>query len=360
MTISPHRAGSGPFLGLRTELSGLLRVDTAPIPGQPPQILLVANDVRNPHLPGQPRIRLPTRTPGAITSHIQDALPAYLHRSHLTTELDSILPFMKYIFVQTPSHRHIMPLHHQKAHGREVVVNEHPGLHLVWYYDRIFVKPIPAYLYTRAFWEFTAQAEPEVYRAAVGFLRSYYHLIQYETDFLEACDKNLIPKKPDGNRPCFKEFCEFIAPFEDVGDAHVSRRFHYGELRLTRLNKTAMLFRGHLAYFHIHPQWGSYLSHMLGPIITIFAVMSVVLNSMQVTLQAVAGPDGVEQRWHTFVRVAAYFPVAVVCLIAAVIFTATVGIVVMGMKDLIWSYTVRHRKECGDHNAGEKSHGMVW
>jgi hypothetical protein len=253
-----------------------------------------------------------------------------------------------------------MPLHHQKAHGREVLVNEHPGLHLLWYYERIFVKPIPAYFYTRAFWDFVEEADADVHRAAVGFLRGYYYLIQYEIDFTEACAKRLIPKKPNGEHPSYEEFCDFIGPFRDVGDAYVCRRFHYGELRLTRLNKTAMLFRGKLAYFHIHPQWGSYLSHILAPIITVFVVISVVLNSMQVTLQAVAGPNGVDQRWDAFVTVASYFPVAVVCLIAAVIFIATFGIFVMGVKDLIWAKTVRHRKERGDVNAGEKSHGMIW
>jgi hypothetical protein len=240
------------------------------------------------------------------------------------------------------------------------LVNEHPGLHLLWYYERIFVKPIPAYFYTQAFWDFVEQAEPSVHKAAVGFLRSYYHLIQYEIDFDEACAIRLIPKKPNGEHPSYEEFCDFISPFKDVSDDHVCRRYHYGELRLTRLNKTAMLFRGKLAYFHIHPQWGSYLSHILAPIITIFVVISVVLNSMQVTLQAVAGPDGVDPRWDRFVDVAAYFPVAVVCLIAAVILTTTLGILIMGVKDLVWAKSVRRKKARGDTNAGEKSHGLVW
>jgi hypothetical protein len=267
---------------------------------------------------------------------------------------------MKYIFVQTPSHRHIMPLHHQKSHGREVVVNEHPGLHLLWYYDQIFIKPIPAYFYTSAFWDVIKQEQPEVHEAAVGFMRSYYHLIQYGIDYELACEKKLVPKKPDGHHPSYEEFCDFIAPFRDVGDAHVSRRFHYGELRLSRLNKTAMLFCGHLAYFHIHPQWGSYLSHMLAPIITTFVVITVVLTSMQVTLQAVSDPDRVDHRWDAFARVASWFSVAVICFIAAVIFIAVSGIAVMGVKDFIWSKKVRRRKKAGDPTAGEKSHGMIW
>ena len=79
--------------------------------------------------------------------------------------------------VQTPSYRHIMPLHHQRAHLREIVINENPGLHLVWYYDKIFVKPIPAYFYAKAFWTYIESADPDVYQAAVGFMRSYNFLV---------------------------------------------------------------------------------------------------------------------------------------------------------------------------------------
>ena len=186
----------------------------------------------------------------------------------------------------------IVQAHH--AHARKVLVNEHPGLHLVWWHERIFVKPIPAYFYSKAFWDFLEDANLAVYQAAVGFMRSYYFLIQYEIDFDEACDKKLIPKKPGGTHPTYKEFCAFILPFKEVNDDFVCRRYHYGELRLTRINHTAMLFRGKLAYFHIYPQWGSFLAHTLAPIITVFAVFSVLLNSMQVALAAQqVGPDAV-------------------------------------------------------------------
>jgi hypothetical protein len=262
--------------------------------------------------------------------------------------------------VQTPSYRHIMPLHHQQAHAREVMVDEHPGLHLVWYYERIFVKPIPAYFYSPAFWEYLKDADPRVHQAAVGFMRSYCFLVQYEIDFDKACDMKLIPKKPNRQHPTYEEFCNFIAPFRTVKDAFVCRRYHYGELRLTRINKTAM-FKGKLAYFHIYPQWGSFLAHSLAPVITVFAVCSVVLNSMQVTLAAKQlTPDSIDDGWMHFVNVSLYFPVTVICLIALLIGIAVLGIFTMGMKDLIWAKTVRYRKRRGDANAGQKSHGIIW
>jgi hypothetical protein len=253
-----------------------------------------------------------------------------------------------------------MPLHHQRAHARKVVVNEHPGLHLVWYYDMIFIKPIPSYFYSKAFWEYLKEAEPEVHKAAVGFMRSYYFIIQYQIDFDEACDTKLVPKKPDGHHPSYEEFCEFIAPFRMVDDDYICRRFHYGELRLSRINRTSML-KGHLAYFHIYPQWGSFLTHILAPVITVFAVASVVLNSMQVALAAQqSDPGSISDAWVAFTSVSLYFPVIIICLIAVILVFGLVGILFMGVKDLIWAKTVREKKKKGDREAGEKSHGMIW
>jgi hypothetical protein len=253
-----------------------------------------------------------------------------------------------------------MPLHHQKAHGRDVLADEAPGLHLVWYYDRIFVKPIPAYFYSSAFWTYIEHAENDVFKAALGFMRSWDRLVQYEIDFDLGIKLGLIPKKP-GTRehPTYEEFCQFMESFSNVKDKDVSRRYHYGELRLTRLNKTAMFFRGKLAYFHIHPQWGSYLSHILAPVITVFVILSAVLNSMQVTLAAVAGGE-VQGRWKPYADVSAWFAVVVICFVAAVIFTALAGLLMMGVKDLVWAKTVRVKKKKGEEGAGEKSHGMVW
>ena len=263
--------------------------------------------------------------------------------------------------VQTPSFRHIMPLHHQKSHARQIVADEKPGLHLVWYYERIFIKPIPAYFYSQAFWSYLKDADPEVFSASVGFMRSWYYLIQYEIDLIQACELHLIPKKPNGEYPTYQEMCEFLQPFATVDDNHVSRRFHYGELRLTRINRTAVFFKRHLAYYHIFPQWGSFLTHLLAPIVTIFALFSVVLNSMQVGLAALDMGGGREDAgWPAFVDVSIYFPVAIIIFVALMVLTAGLGITGMGVRDFIRGNKVRRRKKRGDLTVDEKSHGMVW
>lgn len=308
------------------------------------------------HLPGQPRVRLDEMQPEKHWKELSD----YLDENHLTTKLDGMFKWMKYVFVQTPSFLHVMSLHHQYAHDREVKIDEHPCLHLVWYYERIYVKPVPAYFYCAAFWEYIANTQPEVYRASLGFMRSYFYLIQYEVDFALACEKKLIPKKSNGKFPTYEEWYDFIEPFKQVHDIQVPKRYHYGELRLSRLNMAAAFFKRKLAFFHIYPQWGSFLTHSLAPLLTIFAICSVVLNSMQVSLQALDLNLPEDHSWPKWKAASVWFPIVVTILIAAVIILALGGVCVMAVVDLYSGFMTRHRKRHGDATAGKKTHGIIW
>jgi hypothetical protein len=73
--------------------------------------------------------------------------------------------------------------------GRTVKITENPGLHLVWYYKELYVKPLPKCLFSYGFWEkhLTEQEQSSnkssKRRAALGFVRSYAYLIRHESDF---------------------------------------------------------------------------------------------------------------------------------------------------------------------------------
>ncbi|KAK4207905.1 hypothetical protein QBC37DRAFT_85521 [Rhypophila decipiens] len=350
--------------------------------GTEDRYFLKAVDPKKAFLPGQPREPVDKTPSDANRTRIAE----YLQHAHLTKEIDSLLKFMRYLFVQTPSFRHIAPLHHQKSRERDIVVDEHPGLHLVWYYQVIFIKPIPAYFFSPSWWAYIQKADKDVFEASLGFMRSYTFLIKYETDYLLACEKHLIPKllpanlpntsisntcnccqKPTQNEdekrhPTYEEFSDFLLPFESVSDEECPRRFHYGELRLTRINRTAFITRGKLAYFHIYPQWGQFLNHVLAPVITVFAVSTVVLNSMQVSLAAIdMGPEGSGDTdgWPRFIGLSKWFPIVVMILIAAVVGGGAFALVVVAIKDLLFAEQTRKRKKV-DPNAGEKSHGIIW
>jgi hypothetical protein len=95
--------------------------------------------------------------------------------------------------VTTPSETKITPLHHQEAKKRKIIITEYPGLHLIRHYDTIFVKPIPPYMLSKAFWDFICEVDKDVWYASIGFLRTYYYLIQYEVDFHITLEKHLLP-----------------------------------------------------------------------------------------------------------------------------------------------------------------------
>ena len=84
--------------------------------------------------------------------------------------------------------------------------------------------------------------------SALGFLRTYYYLIQHELDFEIARNKTrLLP--PDITST---DFCAFSKDFVDISDDIVSERYHYKELRLTRLNLYTKLIIGKFHYEHVY------------------------------------------------------------------------------------------------------------
>ncbi|KAF2727048.1 hypothetical protein EJ04DRAFT_452133, partial [Polyplosphaeria fusca] len=122
-----------------------------------------------------------------------------------------------------------------------IITAEEPRLHLVWIHNHIFIKPLPRYLLSQAFWEKYLEkgsgrpgsSQSNICKAATGLLRTYHYLIQHESDFHIAQQDNLrlIPKKVD-----WASFCRFISELNRIKDSAVSKRYCYGELRLTRLN----------------------------------------------------------------------------------------------------------------------------
>jgi hypothetical protein len=120
-----------------------------------------------------------------------------------------------------------------------------------------------------------------IQRAATGYLQMYRYLIQYESNFVIAKrdDLRLIPgdiKWPD--------FCQFIWNFDQIKDADISQRYHYGKLRLSRLNLYALFFFRKFTFQKLHGQYSDYFARFYGPTLFAFAVASMLLNSMQVKM----------------------------------------------------------------------------
>ena len=248
-------------------------------------------------LPGQPCLLL----------NDSIALVAFLEKDLLSEELEKTSSRLWVMSTQSSSN--INALHHQKIKGREIIVTEQARLHLIWIHDRVFIKPLPKYLLSRTFWERFLSDEStqlghrrdSMRRAALGYLRTYRHLIQHESDFTIAKQDHLrlVPQNVTWN-----DFCQFMSEFHGVADENVSGRYRYGELRLSRLNFYAPILFRKAYYEQIHGQYGDYFGRLYGPILFVFAVVTTVLNSMQVEL---AVEEVLPARWVALWPVCRWF-----------------------------------------------------
>jgi hypothetical protein len=231
-------------------------------------------------LPGHPHI--PLNDP---------SIPSLLQKELLTPRLDTI--GRKLWLIATQDSSHISSLTQQTVRGRRIVITENPELHLTWLYDVVFIKPLPKYLLSAAFWQFyfggsspieDRRQREEICRAAKGFLRTYSYLIQHKSDFTIAIDeqRQLIPKKIT-----YPDFMRFISSCQArIDDSEVSPRYYFGELRLTRLNFWAKFFLGDITYHKVYGNYGARFAHYYGPILFGFGAITTVLSSMQVALAA--------------------------------------------------------------------------
>ncbi|KAF2804501.1 uncharacterized protein BDZ99DRAFT_397868 [Mytilinidion resinicola] len=245
----------------------------------------------------------------------------------------------------TLSSGNVNPLHRQRVKGRDIIVTEEPRLHLIWIHDRIFVKPLPRYLLSHAFWETyldessdrLGDSQSNIRKAATGCLRTYRYLIQHESDFNIAQQDNLrlIPKDVD-----WASFCQLISELNHIEDSAVSRRYGYGELRLTRLNFYAPLFLRKFHFEQVHGQYGDFFGRLYGPILFVFALVSTILNSLQVAL---AVEQLVAAHWESVWYLSRWF--SMVSLVGAAIISMWLVLLWLWLFLDEWVYTARRKME---------------
>jgi hypothetical protein len=279
-----------------TELCSELRLEEV---GGQPQITSTSKLLR---LPGHPNVSLAK----PVVHHV-------LQREMMTPDLNRMAPHLW--LVAKPSSDHCNPLHEQVVRGRNIVITENPELHLCWIDNKVFIKPIPRFLLSWAFWryymddsdtEMHPNARAKLVEAVLGYMRSYYFLVRHESDYRIAVKDNLIPVTTT-----YEEFMIFMSCFAEIQDGQVSPRYQFGELRLRRLNLwSPLLLRK--TYFHKTVwQYGDYLAQYYAPYLFFFSIMSVVLSAMQVGV-------GAKTDWQLFNGVSAWFSIAtliVVCLV---------------------------------------------
>ncbi|KAF1850703.1 uncharacterized protein K460DRAFT_259069, partial [Cucurbitaria berberidis CBS 394.84] len=184
----------------------------------------------------------------------------------------------------------IVSLTQQLALERRLQVIEDPSVHLLWTGTDsvIYVKPLPAYLTSFAFWRYlldpansdiNSEERDRLQATSLGFLKTYASLIQRRSDFNLARRHDLLASF--GNTS-FEAFITFISQFDSVPDSAISSRWRYGLLQLDALNFHSAI---HLRRWHFNrfeSRYGTYFQRFFPVFLFIFALLSVMLSAMQV------------------------------------------------------------------------------
>ena len=296
----------------------------------------------------------------AVRPQDEDLLSLAAVGDFLSRELDT--PILNDLYphlwlVAKKSGDHIDALHQHCIQNRKITIAEDPALHLIWYYGILYLKPIPQCLFIHAFWkDYLLPSKPEclgdqqayatasnshLCRTALGYLRSYSFLVQHESDYLIAQRADLIPKDIT-----YQEFRRFILPFRSIPDEAVSPRYHFGQLRLSRLKYAVRLLRpfslGSTMVYHHSCYWqtGQCLRRFGTPLLFLFAAFSVVLSAMQVTLAALP-----QDTWPAFVRASWGFSVTAFILIAGFAVSAMLGVLAILVSQGQYALRMRHREK---------------
>jgi hypothetical protein len=253
--------------------------------------------LKPPFDPSLPRTPLLFTLPASITHKEallrpkdgQAELKTFLNVDLDPVRLDKIYKHLHY----AGAPRFARPLHRQKLLGREITITEDISEHLVWHQSRnakLFLKPLRAYLLSETFWRENLCSDTRLHQSACGFILSYVWLISWESDFQIAKELKLVPGGLD-----WKTWAEFSCSFTKTIDTkllhQVARRYQYGELRLSRLNRIYRytptvfslrnLFRG---FMSTSAWYQDVFRNNFGWILAVFAIFSVALSGMQVAL----------------------------------------------------------------------------
>lgn len=277
----------------------------------------------------------------------QDSIKQFLQTELTCPTITSLYPHMHWVAKR--SGMHIDALHNNFVKSREVVITEDPELHLIWHKKVIWMKPLPLWLLDEEFRNKYIPKNTETSQKdsvkcarhdATGFIRSYTRLVRHESDFRIAQEKNLISK----DRISFADFQLLTRPFRDKGDDEVSQRYHYGQIRLSRLNWAIRFFQpsvrryhgtlGRLYYQQLYWDTGAFVQASIAPFIFIFGSLSVILSSMQVALAVETNP---QNEWDTFSWTSWVFSIAVLIFLAVFLAALALVVLITLLGQFIWS-----------------------
>jgi hypothetical protein len=263
----------------------------------------------------------------------------------LTPGLDRLSPYLW--LVSTPRSDHISSLHQQIVKGRQITIAENPELHLTWMYNQVYLKPMPECLLSWKFWALCLTAvDPETSSSlsveerksarasAIGFVRSYSHLILHASDYRVAIERGLIQRHIS-----YAAVRRFLLHFRKLEDTVASKRYQFGELRLRRVNFWGRFFLRRFIFqkVQVHYNYNAYFTRFYGPMIFLFAFFSTTLSAMQVELASNVSPASLSRDFRVFVAVCKWYSVCTVLVATALLGGLVLLLIYMILRELVFA-----------------------
>ena len=246
------------------------------------------------------------------------------------------------------------PLTRIRMIGYDVVPTDQADLHLLKMPKRILVKPLPMYLLSEEFWRryLCADDGVKMHREACGFLLSYIWLIRSQLDLKIAKDLSLVPEGLDWK--CWKMFvADFSSRIDIKALDDVDARYHFGELRLGRINTVYRLRFFHTnfvrGYLYEYNRYVVFFERNFGWLLGVFVYFSIILSAMQVGSSIPPLSTS-----HTFQRAAyGFVTFSIVAVVAFLVFIALVfsGIFMFNMVQAI-GHMKKARSDRGKFGGG--------
>ncbi|KAF1815943.1 hypothetical protein P152DRAFT_389903, partial [Eremomyces bilateralis CBS 781.70] len=182
------------------------------------------------------------------------------------------------------------PLHRHKMLERRILRTEQADLHMLVLEQSVFLKPLPLYLLSHAFFQDYISKDQDLAKSANGFLLSYTWLIRSELDFQLAQMESLLPNtEPQITWLEWKSFVHSFLKYVDPNTLEqVNDRYHFGELRLGRINT---IYRIAPRFFFLHfvrgylygyNRYGPFFQRRFAFTLVLFVWLSLILSAMQV------------------------------------------------------------------------------
>ena len=184
---------------------------------------------------------------------------------------------------------------------------------------------------------------------ALGFIRTYAFLIQYPSDFKIALEEGLLPTTTTTSNINYDSFSSFIAQFYCIPDEEAAIRYHYGQLRLTRLNWAVRIVRpreanGAWNYQETYWQTGQYLQALFNPLMFCFASVATVLSAMQVLASIPHTSQVSDQSLETFQQVSFGFCILSVMLVLFVWLAMVLAVLIVFASQFAFSIKQSRRQ----------------